>query len=291
MTIVGLDISKWQGKITPATVAAMVGQGVRFCYVKVSQDISHEDPQWRNSVPLLQAGGILVGPYHFVTNSRYDLQWGWFGSLIDQTDWDLIPLLDCEAYTSVGGSVYSFREINTFPKAKMEFMGAALSADLQIKIYSAPAGGVIVSPIFALSYPTQAIVDGMGRSITAWMTTRPKLAPYLYPSIYTNASSGNKIFTSASMSRYPLDVANWGVTIPNKPAVWKNTPYYAWQDGVVAGQPYGIDGKVDHQQWGLLFDFPGDEPEPPPPPEQNYIDLAGVDQNGNKWAGRLVEDI
>ena len=47
MTIHGLDISKWQGKITAATVAAMKAQGVQFCYLKTSQGSGYKDPQVR----------------------------------------------------------------------------------------------------------------------------------------------------------------------------------------------------------------------------------------------------
>jgi hypothetical protein len=104
------------------------------------------------------------------------------------------------------------------------------------------------------------------------MADQPALKSYKYPAIYTNQGSGNRIFKTASMSRYPLWVANWHspnkppLTEPALPAVWKGKLWYIWQDSIIDGAPYGINGQVDHDIWGSLFPFPGDEPEPPPPP-------------------------
>ena len=259
MTVIGLEISKWQGMLTAATVANMKTQGVRFVGVKVSQGSGYEDPLWRFSVPLLKAAGILVYPYHFVTTDRADLQFSWFASLISHPDldWDLPPAMDCEAYTPVS---------------------------------RLPLKDVVSHEIvWSLTYPTEATVDVIGRNLTDWMLSRPKLVPYKYPMIYTNASSGNVIFKTASMSRYSLWVANWGATTPLLPNVWKGKKYIIWQDNVVDGRPYGIDGKVDHNLWGELFPFPG-EPTPPPP-GQDTIDLSGVGKDGSKWSGRLTETV
>lgn len=252
MTIVGLDLSKWQGTITAATVAAMKAQGVQFCGVRVSSGAGYQDPQAFNSARLLQAGGIMVYPYHFTTNDNAADQYNWFVYCMGNIEWDLPPALDCEAFTATG-------------------YGEVVSHDL----------------VFNLSYPSEAIVDSIGRSLTALMATRPKWKPYVYPTIYTNYSSGNIIFKTASMSRYSLWVANWNVEKPLKPNVWKGTKYMIWQDAVVDGTPYGIAGKVDHDVWGDLFPFPG--APIPPPPEQDYIDLVGTSKDGSKWAGRLTE--
>ena len=67
--------------------------------------------------------------------------------------------------------------------------------------------------------------------LTAWMVGRPNMDKYVYPAIYTNVSSGNAIFfpptTYMKCNRYPLWVANWKVTTPNVPTIWKGLPYLA----------------------------------------------------------------
>jgi len=307
MTIVGLDISRWQSTITAATVAAMRAQGVRFCGVKVSQGSSYEDPQWRNSVQLLQAGGIIPYPYHFVTTDRADLQYSLFSRLISQVEWRLPPALDCEAYTATAsGQVFSLRDLRN-PLAQMSIIdsdyGYAYDGDSRtymgeresdrlLAAVSPDGSQVWLGSIYTLTYPTEAIVDAIGRNLTTWMQARPALAPYQYPAIYTNASSGNVIFKSASMSRYPLWVANWNVTKPLLPTVWKGKTWYIWQDAVVAGEPYGIAGKVDHDVWGELFPFPvtpEPEPEPEPDPGQRTIHVEMKDSDGSEWSGTLYE--
>ena len=110
------------------------------------------------------------------------------------------------------------------------------------------------------TFPTQAIVDVMGRKLTDWMKTQPKLAAYPYPAIYTNPSYGNKIFTDKIMGRYLLWIAHWRVEEPRPPTVWTGQSYFIWQDGVVEGAPYGIVGQVDHDVWGPYMPFPGSQP-------------------------------
>lgn len=289
MTIIGLDISKWQGKLTAATVAAMRAQNVQFCGVKVSQGTGHEDPQWRNSVPLLQAGGIKVYPYHFTTTDRADLQSGWFLSLIDSVEWDLPPAMDCEAYTAVGGELYGISELRNLPQAQQQFIRAAMAQGVRMGEIEGREAYALWS-LYGLSYPTEATVDAIGRELIEWMLARPKLAAYQYPEIYTNSASGNKIFKSPSMKRYSLWVANWGTTTPLLPTVWKGQKYMIWQDNVVAGEPYGIAGKVDHDVWGNLFDFPVED-EPEPEPDVNEIAVTIKDAAGNVWAGKLQEQL
>lgn len=133
---------------------------------------------------------------------------------------------------------------------------------------------------------TQAIVDSMGMKLTTWMQDRPELASFKYPAIYTNYSTGNRVFTAQVMSRYLLWIANWGVSSPNIPKIWQGKPYYVWQDRVMRGaQEWGIDGDLDHDIWGKLLPFPGDEPPPPPPPPVELahvvVTIGGVNYEGD----------
>ena len=246
--IKGIDISKWQGELSDSTVINMIRAGIKFAYVKASQGSGSQDPHFEHNAMVLLASGMLVGAYHFVTNDngQYDNFLGQLGKFT----WTLPPALDCEAYTSVAGSIRD--------------------------------------TVYGLAYPTQAIVDAMGIKLTAWMKTQPSLSGFVYPSIYTNASSGNRIFTSQTMSRYLLWIANWTTNpVPAKPAVWKNTPHFIWQYAVEYGIDFGDPGtQYDRDRWGPLMPFPDDEPEPPPPDEDS-IEVT-IKTNDNKiYTGTL----
>lgn len=255
--ILGIDISKWQSELSDATVANMVQAGIQFAYVKASQGAASQDIRYEHNVMVLMAAGMAVGAYHFVTNDRADLQYNNFLAQLSKfPTWQLPPALDCEAYTQTSGRLeMSVRDV-----------------------------------AYGLSYPSQAVVDAMGRSLTQWMTTQPDLVDFVYPSIYTNASSGNKIFTSSTMSRYLLWIANWNspgkppLVTPNKPAVWRDTPHYVWQYAVQDGADFGDAGtQYDRDRWGPLLPFPGDEP---PPPDEDVIEVT-IKQDGKIYAGTL----
>lgn len=253
--ILGIDVSRWQGELSDATVIRMIQAGIQFAYVKASQGSGSQDPCFEHNVMVLQASGMAVGAYHFVTNDNASQQYDNFlGQLGKFTAWGLPPALDCEAYTSVAGSIRD--------------------------------------TVYGLAYPTQAIVDAMGIKLTAWMGTQPSLDDYDFPAIYTNQSSGNKIFTSATMARYLLWIANWNspgkppLVAPNKPAVWKNVPHFIWQYAVKDGADFGDPGtQYDRDRWGTLMPFPDDD-EPEPPPEEDSIEVT-IKQNGKIYTGIL----
>lgn len=113
-----------------------------------------------------------------------------------------------------------------------------------------------------ISNVTETIVDVMGRKL---------IQRYGIAAIYTNKYMGDRIFKSIVMgTRYQLWIANWGVNTPALPKVWKDKPWMLWQRAVVDGAPYGIDGKVDYNEWGTAMPWPG-APEPPPPPATGAI--------------------
>ena len=189
---------------------------------------------------------------------------------------------------------YAIRDIDLYAQARTEFKEDALCLGLKMGLVG-DQDTFAIWQTYGLSYPTESAIDFIGRQLTTVMAADPRWVDYEYPAIYTNASSGNKIFRTSAMSRYPLWVANWStpgkppLTEPTKPAVWKGVDYYVWQDGVIDGTPYGIAGKVDHDVWGQLIPFPGDEPEPPPP--SNEIEVTIKEPDGTKWAGKLQEQI
>jgi len=249
--IEGVDISKWQGALTDEIVLTMKAQGVRFAYVKASQGAASQDPQFANNVGCLQRGGVLVGAYHFVTNDDANNQYANFVSTMGGFAWDLPPALDCEAFQEASREVRSVRDT-----------------------------------AYGLSYPSQAIVGSMAAKLAIWMSGQASLNAFTQPAIYTNCASGNRIFTQSAFSKYPLWVANWGATSPCIPAMWKGKAYYIWQDYVIKdASDYGlINTALDHDQWGSLYPFPEDEPEPPPPGDTIEVTIK---QDGKIYQGTL----
>ena len=255
MTIQGLDISHWQGKLSIEAVGRMIGAGIRFVYVKATQGLGYIDDCFENNVMMLQNTGIQIGAYHFVTNDDAGKQWKNFKAQLDKFTWQLPPALDCEAYTPQG--------------------------------MFAPGEAVASDTVLGLTYPAETIIDAIGRQVTIWMASQPTLKGYVYPVVYTNCGSGNIIFKTAVMKRYLLWVANWNVASPCIPKVWKGKDYFIWQDYVERdGTKYGLppNTPVDHDVWGSLLPFPGDEPTPPPPTDEIEMTLK---QAGIIYAGKL----
>jgi hypothetical protein len=136
--------------------------------------------------------------------------------------------------------------------------------------------------ILGYSYPTEAVVDVMGMRLAGFQG-------FPQPVIYTNPASGNKIFKTKSMKKYPIMIAHWGVPSPTLPVVWQGEEYYSWQDGVYAGDPYGVVDKVDHQWWGKKVPFPGDvtpPPPPPPPPVEEEMTVIAYPKSG-RFEGKI----
>lgn len=259
MAEIGLDRSKWQGPATAAQVAAQVAAGVRFVGIKASQGGTGRDATFAANVAAYKDSGILLFPYHFVTNDNAIQQYDNFMGALSTVDytWRLPPALDCEAFTA---------------PARIPLLGGLLGA-----------------------YPSSSIVWYMAGALREEMSSWPGLAGFDWPMIYTNASSGNVIFKDAKFAQLPLWVANWRVTAPYLPNVWRaNGKYIIWQDNVVDGAPYGIDGQVDHDVWGNLMPFPdGSDPEPPDPEPTDppaYYDLTLTDPDGVKYAGRVSRE-
>lgn len=293
MTIVGVDLSHWQGKLNDAAAQKMLRQNVRFAWVKASQGASWQDDCFANNAGVLQRNGILTGAYHFVTTDDAVSQYANFVQTMGSYAWDLPPALDCEAYTAVGVNVYAIRELETFEAAWISFSLAAVADGFRANVLPGEDTYAIWST-YGVSYPSQATADAIGRNLAAWMAKQPSLKAFTQPAIYTNQSSGNRIFTSSAMSKYPLWVANWNTAgkppleKPNVPAIWKGLGYLAWQDGVIKdASDYGINGALDHNVWGTLMPFPEDgEPEPEPTGE---IHVTLKYPNGIVYSGKLQE--
>jgi GH25 family lysozyme M1 (1,4-beta-N-acetylmuramidase) len=262
--IEGCDTSHWQGQVDWIKAYA---KGIRFAWIKVSQGTGYQDDFGKANSLAAQAAGVKVGPYHFCTTDAAAIQAAWFIScLTNGVTWDLPPALDVEYYNAL-----SLAE----PETQHELRAISMEPRNLTKYYSAVRG---------LSLPTETTVDTIGRALTTWMIGKPNMAAWVYPAIYTNASSGNVTFKSPAMARYNLWVASWTTApTPTKPTVWAKEKYIGWQNYVIHGaQDWGVDGDLDHDIWGDKFAFPGD-PIPPPPPAATITADVSVDVAGVKY--------
>jgi GH25 family lysozyme M1 (1,4-beta-N-acetylmuramidase) len=263
-----LDISHWQ-EVT--NWQKMVDAGIKGVYIKFSQGTGYKDPEAGRHYVRAKSAGLWVGAYHFVTNDNGIKQYDWFMNCIGDRAFDMPPMLDCEAYTSHDMYKYTFfnnyeYENEVFPVRELNY--GRINENEFLKM----------SDILGYSYPTEAIVDVIGMRLQGFQG-------FAFPTIYTNYSSGNVIFKSETMARYPLHVANWGVQTPLLPKVWqKKGTYYLWQDNVVPGEQYGVVGRVDHNVTGVEF-YVKDPTTPPPVSEM----LVTAYPTGKKFQGMIKE--
>lgn len=267
MTITLLDVSHHQ---RPVDWRKAKAAGVQGAYIKVSQGRSHRDEAAKQHYDAAKAAGLLTGFYHFCTNDNGIEQYENFknaANAIGKTD--LPPALDCEAYTSINGVIYSENDIEELLSHGRPY-SIVIGAD---NAYLYDQEDLLET--YALTYPSQDVVDVIGRRL---LKNHPDVA------IYTNIGSGNRIFTKPVFgTRYKLWVAHWGVDKPSLPAVWKGKPYMCWQKGVYPGEEYGVDGKIDVNEWGTAIPWPGAvEPEPPEPPAPSQPAIIRIKQ-GDKW--------
>jgi GH25 family lysozyme M1 (1,4-beta-N-acetylmuramidase) len=61
----GIDISFWQGTITPAQWSQVYASGKSFAFIKASQGTTIADSKFYANIVNAPAAGLLAGPYHF----------------------------------------------------------------------------------------------------------------------------------------------------------------------------------------------------------------------------------
>lgn len=305
---IGLDKSRYQGDPTEEQVALQLEANVKYIVARTGQGAGYQDQTFPKNAAIYRNKMEFTG-YHFTTNDSPQAQCNNIFGVIESVGGEVLtlpPALDCEGYTSYSGTDYLLRDLkivlNTplLYSQNLDASGMRPATGRILRFASNRRESIfqlVVAAVLGLTYPSEAVIDAIGRKLTTWMLSQPQLVErnYLYPMIYTNYSSGAHIFKTASMKRYYLWVANWGVTTPLKPPVWKDEPYMIWQDGVVSGLPYGISGQVDHNLWGYLFPFPGGSstsasPSPSVPPS-NYVGKVTVALNGGKvYVVEFTED-
>ena len=96
----GNDISHWNIAFARTKLQELWDQGHRFLYIKVSQGICFEDPDWREIYQIATDIGFKVGPYHWVEwRCSGPVQAAWFWNIAKEADWDMPPMLDVEEKT------------------------------------------------------------------------------------------------------------------------------------------------------------------------------------------------
>lgn len=92
----GADVSHHNGAID---FAAMRASGIRFVWIKCTQNDGNADPMFRANVAAARAAGVLVGAYHFAIAGHGDVaaEMAWFLSHLDGLGaLDLPAALDVE---------------------------------------------------------------------------------------------------------------------------------------------------------------------------------------------------
>ncbi len=93
-SIVGIDISRYQGKIDFQKVKAA---GISFIFIRATDGITYQDANYETNVSLARATDITVGAYHFYeTNDDPIAQLGNFTQTVILKPGDLPPVVDIE---------------------------------------------------------------------------------------------------------------------------------------------------------------------------------------------------
>jgi len=264
------DISHWNTITDWQKVASKIsGIGIKF-----SQGNYYADPKAREHYENAGRVGLKRFPYHFVTKDKG--QYEWFMECTKGLTFELAPMMDCEAYNTIT-TADQLMSLTNMPGMNGEFLK---DVEKEYPVRELRYGNINeveaykMGEILGYTYPTEAIIDVMGRKLMGFQG-------FPMPVIYTNPASGNAIFKSPSMRKYLLHIAHWGVKKPTLPKVWTGEDWYMWQDGVIEFD--GVQDKVDHNIWGKKVKFPEDTTPPPPPVSSKWYVVAypgGVKHEG-----------
>jgi lysozyme len=80
MPIIGIDISKYQGKVDFAKVK---NAGITYIFIRATEGITYQDVDYKSNYLAANAAGLTVGAYHFYeTNDDPAAQLSNFTALI-----------------------------------------------------------------------------------------------------------------------------------------------------------------------------------------------------------------
>jgi lysozyme len=211
---IGVDVSRFQGVIDWPTVAS---SGVRFAFVQASRG-SGADCATRPD----QCG---PDPY-FATNR----------------------LAAASVGIRVGAYHRGFASGATAATARAD---ALTEANIFIAGVGSLQRGELI-PVLDIESPFTGMTSGSLRTWIRVFVKRVTKKLGRKPMIYTNASSWSATGNTAEFAkaRYPLWVAEWGVSRPTVPANnWAGRGYWVWQY-TSSGRVPGISGRVDMNRLG-----------------------------------------
>jgi GH25 family lysozyme M1 (1,4-beta-N-acetylmuramidase) len=211
---IGIDVSRFQGAIDWPTVA---GSGIRFAFVQASRGSGTDCT--------VRPGQCGPDPY-FAANR---LAAGSVG-------------------IRVGAYHRAFASGGTVADARAD---ALIEANIFIAAVGSLEQGELI-PVLDAETPFTGMTSTTLRTWIRVFVKRVTKKLGRKPMIYTNASSwsatGNTM--EFAKARYPLWVAEWGVSRPTVPANnWAGRGYWVWQY-TSSGSVPGISGRVDMDRLG-----------------------------------------
>ena len=92
--IIGIDISKYQGKVNFKKVKA---SGITYVFIRATEGITYQDVDFKSNIAAARAAGLVVGAYHFYeTNDAPAAQLNNFKNMASLQSGDLPPVIDIE---------------------------------------------------------------------------------------------------------------------------------------------------------------------------------------------------
>jgi lysozyme len=211
---IGIDVSRFQGVIDWPTVA---GAGIRFAFVQASRG-SGADCTVRPG---------QCGPDPYFAGNRLAAE---------------------SAGIRVGAYHRAFASGGTATDARADSLA---EADIFIAAVGSLQSGELI-PVIDVETPFTGMTSSTLRTWVRVFVKKVTRKLGRKPLIYTNASSwsatGNTM--EFAKARYPLWVAEWGVSRPTVPASnWAGRGYSVWQY-TSSGSVPGISGRVDMDRLG-----------------------------------------
>lgn len=95
----GIDVASWQGNIDWASV----NQSQEFAFVKATEGLGYQNPQYTHDIQQARANGLLVGAYHYARpNTDPVAQAAEFAAAYNAHPQDLPPVMDLEQTDGLG---------------------------------------------------------------------------------------------------------------------------------------------------------------------------------------------
>jgi GH25 family lysozyme M1 (1,4-beta-N-acetylmuramidase) len=211
---VGIDVSRFQGAIDWPTVA---GSGVRFAFVQASRGSGADC-----TVKPGQCGADPLFAFNRATAEAAGIR--------------------------IGAYHRAFASGGTIADARAD---ALAESDVFISQVGTLLGGELV-PVLDVETPFTGMTSTTLRTwIRVWVKRVSKRLGRK-PMIYTNATSWSATGNTGEFAKakYPLWVAEWGVSRPTVPASnWAGHGYSVWQF-TSSGSVAGISGRVDMDRLG-----------------------------------------